>query len=387
MLAAGLIATLEHGVLQKETAFPKTQAEKMIREETGLSLPFRWKSLQGDGSERAFYRVTTQNGSLIVVWSPLGDDHFPNENDSYVYMGKHLSKRGIPVPRIYAYWRSQRLTLMEDLGSMHLQDAVRSARGEVARLYNQAVELLLSMQLRATEDLDTRYCFDTPAYDADFILRRELEYFQQSFLLGALGLESNSLDLVPEFSTLAFRAAAGEGRTFFLHRDFQSRNLMLKGNVLHVIDFQGARLGPPQYDLAALLLDPYVQLPDSVQQDFLAAYGRRFSEAVGVPAEDFLEIYPHAALCRNLQILAAFAFLTRIKCRPHFARYIVPAWWQLNRLLAVPPCSDYKSLARLVQSHGDEFIVAMAARLEREARKSAGSRQGTASSREQATGS
>ncbi len=387
MLAAGLIATLEHAVLKKKTAFPKTQAEKMIREETGLSGPFRWKSLHGDGSERAFYRVTTQNGRLIVVWNPLGDDHFPNENDAYVYMGKYLSGRGIPVPRIYAYYRSQRLTLMEDLGSTHLQDAVRSARGEVPRLYNQAIELLLSMQLHATEDLDTRYCFDTPAYDADFILRRELEYFQQSFLLGALGIENNSLDLVPEFYTLAQRATAGEGRTFFLHRDFQSRNLMLRGTVLHVIDFQGARLGPPQYDLAALLLDPYVQLSDSIQQDLLAAYSRRFSEAVGTPVEDFLEIYPHAALCRNLQVLAAFAFLTKIKYRPHFARYIVPAWRQLKRLLAEPPCSAYKVLARLVQSHGDEFIVAMAARLEREARKSAGSRQGAAGRGQQASGS
>lgn len=351
----------------------------MIREETGFSGPFRWKSLHGDGSERAFYRVTTQNDSLIVVWNHLGDDHFPNENDSYVYMAKHLSKRGIPVPQIYAYWRSQRLTLMEDLGSMHLQEAVRSTRGELARLYNQAVELLLSMQLRATEGLDTRYCFDTPAYDADFIFRRELEYFQQSFLLGALGLESNSLDLVPDFSTLALRTATVEGRTFFLHRDFQSRNLMLRGNVIHVIDFQGARLGPPQYDLAALLLDPYVQLSDSIQQDLLAVFSRRFSEAVGIPAEDFLEIYPHAALCRNLQILAAFAFLTKIKFRPHFAQYIVPAWRQLKRLLAAPPCSDYKDLARLVQSHGDEFIITMAARLEREARKSAGCGQGAAS--------
>ena len=115
---------------------------------------------------------------------------------------------------------------------------------------------------------------------------------------------------------------------FFLHRDFQSRNLMLKGDLLHVIDFQGARVGPPQYDLAALLLDPYVQLPESIQEELLATYARRFGKLVGVSSKQFLKRYPHVALCRNLQVLAAFAFLTRVKGQSHFAEYIVPAWKQ-----------------------------------------------------------
>jgi aminoglycoside/choline kinase family phosphotransferase len=358
--------------LTRREKFPKSRAEALIRDETGLSGPYRWQSLHGDGSERAFYRVAIQNTTLVVVWSPPEDDHFPNENDSYVYMGNHLGEKGIPVPRIYAYWRSEGLTLMEDLGSIHLQDAVSSAAGKLAKLYDTGVELLLRMQVRATEDLDTRYCFDTPVYDPPFIVRRELEYFEQSFLLGALDLESESYDLELEFSRLASRASGGEGRLFFLHRDFQSRNLMLRGEVLHVIDFQGARLGPPQYDLAALLLDPYVQLEDSIQQELLAAYSRRFSEMVGVSAEEFLETYPHLALCRNLQILAAFAFLTKIKLRSHFAQYIVPAWRQLQRLLTAPPCSDYRGLVRLVRSQSDETVARVAARLEREAQSVGG---------------
>jgi aminoglycoside/choline kinase family phosphotransferase len=337
----------------------------MIREETGLSGPCSWQSLQGDGSERVFYRATIKNKSLVVVWSPLEDDHFPNENDSYVYIGRHLHRSGIPVPRIYAYWRSEGLALTEDLGSVHLQEAVRSARGEITKLYHQAVELLLNMQVRATEDLDTNYCFDTSVYDPPFVVKRELAYFHQNFLLGALGLDGDPYDLEREFSTLALRAGAGEGQLFFLHRDFQSRNLMLKGEVLHVIDFQGARLGPPQYDLAALLLDPYVQLSDSIQQELLAVYSRRFSKVVGVSASEFLGRYPHVALCRSLQILAAFAFLTRIKRRLHFAQYIVPAWQQLQKLLAAPPCSDYRNLARLVESQSDEIVAKTAARLAR----------------------
>jgi aminoglycoside/choline kinase family phosphotransferase len=150
---------------------------------------------------------------------------------------------------------------------------------------------------------------------------------------------------------------------------------MLKGDVLHVIDFQGARLGPPQYDLAALLLDPYVQLSRSIQQELLDAYSRRFNEVVGISAGEFLEKYPHVALCRNLQVLAAFSFLTQIRLRSHFAQYILPAWQQLRRLLTAPPCSDYRGLARLVQSQDDEIIEKTAVRLEREARQAEGREQ------------
>jgi aminoglycoside/choline kinase family phosphotransferase len=340
-----------------------------------LSGPCRWQLLQGDGSERSFYRLASQNSSLIVVWSPIEYDHFPNENDSFVYMGNHLRRMGIPVPQIFAYWRSSGLTLMEDLGSTHLQEAVESASGDLSRLYHQALELLLNMQVRATQDLDIQYCFDTPVYDPPFIVRRELEYFKQSFLLAALGLKSDFYGLERDFSTLASRASPKEWCSFFVHRDFQSRNLMLKGDVLHVIDFQGARLGPPQYDLAALLLDPYVQLSDSIQRELLAAYSRRFSKAVGVTAEEFVERYPHVALCRNLQVLAAFAFLTKTKLRLHFAQYIVPAWRQLQRLLAEPPGCEYQGLVSLVQSQNDETVAIAAARLRREAQEAVGSKQ------------
>jgi aminoglycoside/choline kinase family phosphotransferase len=362
-------------LLRKQTTFPKSLAEALILEETGLSRPFRWQPLCADGSKRAFYRVASKKTSLVLIWSPSEDDSFPNENDSYVYLGRHLHDKGIPVPKIYGYNRREGLTLVEDLGSVHLQDAVSSVRGGLSGYYHQAVELLLNMQAGATEDLDTGYCFDTPVYDQAFIVGRELEYFRQSFLEGALGLKIDSDYLEGEFSQLALKAGDENQQLFFLHRDFQSRNLMLKGDLLHLIDFQGARLGPPQYDLAALLLDPYVQLPELLQKELLAAYSRRLSEQSGISAEEFLERYPHVELCRNLQVLAAFAFLTQVRKRSHFAQYIMTAWKHLQKLLTEPPCSEYQELARLVQAQKDESIAAVVTRLEREARKTGSRKQ------------
>ena len=312
--------------------------------------------------------MATQKQSVILIWSPPGDETFPNENDSYVYMGRHLRQKGVPVPEIYGYYRSEGLTLVEDLGSIHLQDAVVANAERLTALYGQAIDVLLEMQLRAIGGLETRHCFDTSVYNQKFIIERELEYFRWSFLVGALGLEIDSNYVERDFSLLASQAGEGDGQLFFLHRDFQSRNLMVKGDRLYLIDFQGARLGPPQYDLAALLLDPYVQLPEAIQQELLTVHSRAFAQLTEGSVEEFLQKYPHVALCRNLQVLAAFSFLTRIKGRSHFAQYIVPAWNRLRKQLAEPPCLEYRTLADVVQSQNDETVAEVAARLEREAK-------------------
>jgi aminoglycoside/choline kinase family phosphotransferase len=359
--------------LKRQPEVPKTRAEELIREITELSGPFRWEPLHGDGSERSFYRVSDRKVSLVLVWSPLEDQRFPNENDSYVYMGKHLLEKGIPVPEIYGYSPTEGLTVLEDLGPVHLQDAVQSADEILMGLYRQAVELLLRMQTEATLGLDTSYCFEAPVYDSPFIIRRELEYFRSSFLEGALELEIDSAYLEGDFSLLASRAGEAAGRPFFMHRDFQSRNLMVKGDLIYLIDFQGARLGPPQYDLASLLLDPYVQLPESIQNELLRLHSRKLSELTGMSVDEFIYRFSHVALCRNLQILAAFSFLTKRKGRPHFAQYIMPAWKSLRRLLTEPSSSDYQSLADLVKNQSDEAVAKVATRLEREAQIAVGS--------------
>jgi len=366
--------------MTRRASFPKAKAEELIRQNTEISGSLRWEPLYGDGSQRAFFRVSGDKGNVVVVWSPPVDQTFPNESDSYVYVGKHLHKKGVPVPLILGHSRSEGLTLVEDLGSVHLQDLVKSADQLLVPLYHQALGLLLKMQIEGARDLDTSLCFDTPVYDSQFIFERELEYFRWSFLEAALGLEINSGYLTDDFLLLASKAETRSGEQFFIHRDFQSRNLMVKGEVLYIIDFQGARLGPPQYDLASLLLDPYVQLPESQQDALLKTYSRKFGELTGISVDEFLGRYFHVALCRNLQILAAFSFLTRVKGRSHFARYIPPAWMGLRRLLKRGSGREYRLLANLVQQQSDELVAGAAARLEREARAKANSQQPAAGS-------
>lgn len=346
-----------------ERDFPKRRAETLIEKEMGLRGPFEWQRLHGDGSDRVFYRAAGRRKAVVVIWSPPEKRRFPNENDSYVYMGRHLHGKGIPVPRIFSYSRDEGLVVVEDLGSIHLQEAARAGGPEMERLYWKAAEVLLWMQVQATEDLDTSYCFDTAYYDPEFVLERELAYFHQSFLRDGLGLNIPWEKLEPDFGRLASRAGEIRGGSFFLHRDFQSRNLLVKGNSIYVVDFQGARLGPPQYDLAALVLDAYVEVPPALRARLFSEHAVRLGELAGIPAREFRERYPHVALCRNLQMLAAFSFLARVKGRRHFSACIIPAWQRLCESLAEPACSDYAFLGDMVREQSRESIKDLAARL------------------------
>jgi hypothetical protein len=271
-------------------------------------------ALHGDGSERRFYRVVADRQTYILV-EHLGGGR---ENDSYYYIGNHLREHGIAVPRFYAYSR-QGLFLLEDLGDEHLScRALLSDASSLEVLYHKALDTLIAMQQNATEGLRPEYCFDTPLYDQRLALEREGCYFKQAFLLAYLNLSSLPLGLDAELrrlSTLVER----ETRRVFLHRDFQSRNLMLKDGRLYVIDFQGARLGPPQYDLAALLWDPYVDLPYQLKERLFDSY---VAEMGITDRDQFKEYFHYVALHRAMQVLGAFSFLTSVKHKPFFENYI-----------------------------------------------------------------
>jgi aminoglycoside/choline kinase family phosphotransferase len=117
----------------------------------------------------------------------------------------------------------------------------------------------------------------------------------------------------------------------FLHRDVQSRNIMLRNGRPYFIDFQGGRIGPVQYDLASLLIDPYVQLRADDQAGLYDYAAARFARSLAIDPDGFRQGYEHCALSRNLQALGAFAFLARVKHKPRFESYIPAA---LNGLAA-----------------------------------------------------
>ncbi len=295
--------------------------------------------LAGDGSDRRFFRLLG-SPTVVLLYHPhppgrAGEEGKEvNENDSYFFLGRHLRKQGVPVPEIYTYNREEAWMLLEDLGDVNLEAAIKRnpQEGQLRFWYRQALDLLLQMQLKGSEGFETSWCFDTPSVHRPFLWERECGYFVRAFLKGYLGHQITLEELGPDFERL-LTGALPPTSLYFLHRDFQSRNLMVRTGRLRLIDFQGGRLGPLGYDVAALLIDPYVNLSPAWQQELLAYYLEGLQTRLAVDPAAFREQYYHLALCRNLQILGAFGFLTRVKGKEQFARYIPAALAGLRRRL------------------------------------------------------
>ena len=322
---------------------PRLEAEAQRR---GLCLGAA-RPLAGDGSDRRFFRLPGEPGAVLLSHpQPAGRE--VTENDSYFFIGRHLRARGVPVPEIYAYCREEGWLLLEDVGDVSLAAAVAAAPGdaEITALYSQALKILVQQQLEGSRDFNPDWCFDTPAMTRAFLWERECRYFVQAFVQGYLGLKVEETDLAPDFERL-LEGARPEASPFFLHRDFQSKNLFVQGSELRVLDFQGGRLGPLGYDLAALLIDPYVDLNPERQNHLLEYYLELLGRHLAVDRRDFQERYEHLALCRNLQILGAFGFLTKMKGKTQFSRYIPPALAGLRRRLAAR-AEDFPRLTALV---------------------------------------
>jgi aminoglycoside/choline kinase family phosphotransferase/dTDP-glucose pyrophosphorylase len=300
--------------------------------------------LKGDGSDRRWSRIQVNESSLILVEHGIGEAAGVQEVDAYIAIGRHLASRQVPVPKIYAHDRQSGMVFNQDLGDTHLQSLIDTENTTQTRqYYERVISLWTDMALEAANGFDTAWTYQTPRYDARVVLNYECRYFTEAFLQGYLGWEPLYDELHPEFGRLAETIMETE-ISGFVHRDFQSRNLMVKGDQIYVIDFQGARLGPIQYDLASLLIDPYTNLPRALQSDLTAHALEKLQQRNIKDTEHFLEGYRCCAVSRNLQILGAFAFLSRNKGKPQFEHYIPRAAQSLVHNLA---CLKSLGLPRL----------------------------------------
>jgi hypothetical protein len=292
------------------------------------------------GSSRALSRLRYAGGSVVLVEHPAAIADEVNENDTFVYLAAHLGARGVPVPAVVAYERDCGWLLVEDLGDLDLCAEARRAlasgvpadRAALATRYREAIDVLVRLQADGAAGFDPRRTHNPPRYDVALMREWESGYFLRELVVARLGLAvPPALDA--ELARLAERAAAAEAH-YLLHRDYQSQNLKIHRGRIVVIDFQGARLGPPQYDLAALLLDPYADLPAELRAGLLAHYLERFTARTGSDRGAFLALFPAVAAHRLMQALGAYAFLGLHRGKPAFFAHIPVALRLLAETLA-----------------------------------------------------
>lgn len=304
--------------------------------------------LFGDGSSRRFIRLFCDaKPCCLAVLPGSATEHDYKEFRASLAIGRHLYRKGVPVPAVLAADSRQRLILFEDLGDQRLHGLLKTVGGdERRRLYREVIDTLVRMQVDGAVDFDQNWCCDTEAYDLQVMTERESGYFYEAFWKDTLYQEEVD-GLREEFKTLAYRAMA-YFEPLFLHRDFQSRNIMIKNGRIRVIDFQGGRVGPPGYDVASLLIDPYAGLPNRLQEELLDYYLAGMGKLDGIDIAGIRHSYPYLAVQRNLQIVGAFAFLSGRKRKGFFHQFLMPSLIMLENRLSAPLFDDFVLMRRTV---------------------------------------
>jgi N-acetylmuramate 1-kinase len=299
------------------TTLPE-EAVSWVREVLSLRAdePLTAVLLAGGGSDRSFHRIAGSGSTAVLMqYGPGG-----RENGLYAPTARFLKGIGIPVPDIFREDRQRGFILLEDAGDADLW-SFRDAPWEARRpLYRKVLEAAHRLHAYPRPEEAARELDLLPSFGPD-LYRWEREYFLESFVSAACGIrldDGEGETLEEELSALAERLQAAPLR--LVHRDFQSKNVLILRGEPVLIDFQGMRLGNPLYDLGSLLYDPYVALTEEERMDLLSWYGG----LGGPPQEDpgRAARFQDASVQRLLQALGAYGFLGLRKGKREFLGHI-----------------------------------------------------------------
>ncbi len=258
------------------------------------------------------------------------------ENVAFLEFSRHFRRHGLPVPQIYAEDLSQSAYLEEDLGDTTLFGFLSKARAggsiapEVVEAYRKVVAVLPRFQIEAGRDLNYRVCYPRDSFDRQS-MTWDLNYFKYHFLKLA-GISFNEQALEDDFGRLT-DFLLGADRDYFLYRDFQSRNIMLREGQPFFLDYQGGRKGALQYDIASLLYDAKADLPPELRQQLLEHYLSDLAGFVEVEREKFMRHYYAYVYVRIMQALGAYGFRGFYERKPHFLQSVPYALKNVRWLL------------------------------------------------------
>ncbi len=273
--------------------------------------PIRIEPLVGDASTRTYYRAHYADGSSAVVM--VMPNPGAGEEADFLDIQRFLEGLGLPVPRVYECFPEVSVVLLEDLGDELLERALdRASDAQQANLYRRAVDILVELR-RRTDTADSRCAAFGRAFD-EAKLMWEMDFFFSHFVRGMCGPapSASAAATLREFFQTICELLAAEPR-IFAHRDYHARNLLIHRDDLVMIDFQDARMGPAQYDLASLLRDSYVSIPSALVDELIDRY-RQDANPPGDPsAERFRFVFDVMSLQRNIKALGTFGFQTSVK--------------------------------------------------------------------------
>jgi aminoglycoside/choline kinase family phosphotransferase len=283
--------------------------------------------LPPSGSYRSYCRMKTGTFTVLGAWNADA-----RENDAFLSFTQSFRNAGVSVPEIYAENRLEGVYLLEDLGSETLFDCVKDkAFDESLRtLYRKSLKGLVELQIKGKSCIDFSKCYPRAAFDRDSMMW-DLNYFKYYFLkLVRIPFDEQALeDDFRNFTDYLLQ----ERDDYFLFRDFQSANIMVKDGETYFIDYQGGRRGALQYDPASLLFDAKARVPKADRAELIGYYLDELEKKTLVDRAQFMGYYQGFVLIRLMQAMGAFGFRGIVEKKPGFMESIPPALVMFTELL------------------------------------------------------
>jgi aminoglycoside/choline kinase family phosphotransferase len=285
------------------------------------------------GSYREYARLKSENISVIGAFNAD-----VKENIAFLTFSRQLAESGVPVPEIYAVSEDKTLYLQEDLGSVTLFDFLSDVRKRegfsrtITDEYRKVLSVLPEIQVTAGNKIDYSVCYPRASFDKQSMLW-DLSYFKYYFLkLAKIQFDEQLLE--DDFERFAGYLLTA-GNHYFMYRDFQSRNIMLKDGGVYFIDYQGGRKGALQYDLASLLYDGKADIPQQIRNELLEYYLDHLEKIIPVDRFEFMRFFRGFVIIRIMQAMGAYGFRGFYEKKEHFLKSIPYAIRNLQNLLPV----------------------------------------------------
>ena len=293
--------------------------------------PLNITRMPQSGSDRRYYRVGGRENTVIGA---INNDK--DENRAFTGFSRHFLEIGLPVPELIYYSEKDDIMFVGDLGYITLLDHLYSLpeaerwSSVVVALFKRILDYLILFQTEGVKGLDLSLCYPHQKFDSQSMMW-DLNYFKYMFLRLAR-IPFNEKRLEKDFLELS-DFLCGAQSDYFLYRDFQSANIMIMDGNPFFIDYQGGRLGAPQYDPASLLYDAKLQMPPAIRSLLTEHHITGFCSATGAVRSQFLIHNTGFSIIRLMQALGAFGYRGLYENKPGFADSISPALRDLELLL------------------------------------------------------
>lgn len=306
------------------------------------------------GSDRIYFRILSNDKSTYIA--TYGKNI--KENETFLYFTNHFRSCGCPVPQIFAVNESKTIYIQEDFGDVSLLNKLDELgySNEVFALFQSALRQLAHLQIKGDANLDYTKCITSKEFGKQAIMS-DLLYFKYYFL-DTLQVPYDKEQLLDEFDQLSTFLTSTDHK-YFMFRDFQSRNILIKDDQVHYIDYQGGMKGALQYDVASMLWQARAELPDEWKNSLLAYYIGCAEEQLHAKIDRprFVSQYNGYVLIRLLQVLGAYGFRGLFERKAHFLTSIPLAlknlkWFLKNRSAGIQ-LPEFDRLLTLIT--GDEI--------------------------------